>query len=232
MPKPELAPRIIADELPPVTYSRSSFDMPMRRDVLQADIPISTTRTIETNIDPRFPPKKQVQVVRGTLYHGTGSTDEKVIHGIPSFLQKKAKKTTTHSKHKSQSKHKAHSHAHAKAHSHSHAKSHAKAHSHSHAKSHAKAKVETQAKMDPLAIKAEAVGLASQAGATASNLLNIITNDPAPVSHMVLDAEVTNRREHPSIKLHEHNHHLLARNAAIRHTPQGVRAAHTIRRLG
>jgi hypothetical protein len=91
MPKPQITRRILADDLPPVTYSPTSFDMPMRKDVIQVDIPNAVIKTTEENIDPRFPPKKPVQKVTGTLYHGTGSTDERVVHGL-SFLQKKSKK--------------------------------------------------------------------------------------------------------------------------------------------
>jgi hypothetical protein len=91
MPKPQILRRVLADDLPPVTYSPTSFDMPMRKDVIQVDIPNAVIRTTEENIDPRFPPKKPVQKVTGTLYHGTGSTDEKIVHGL-SFIQKKSKK--------------------------------------------------------------------------------------------------------------------------------------------
>jgi hypothetical protein len=66
--------------------------MPMRKDVVQVDIPSATIRTTEENIDPRFPPKKPVAKVTGTLYHGTGSVDPAVVHGMPSFLQKKSRK--------------------------------------------------------------------------------------------------------------------------------------------
>lgn len=103
MPKPELSSRVIANNLPEKTYSPTSFDLPLRKDVLQTQIPSSVTRTIETNIDPRNPPKKAVTTVHGVLYHGTSSTDPKVIHGIETnFLEKsvskKSKKTNKKSR--------------------------------------------------------------------------------------------------------------------------------------
>ena len=78
-PKPEIVRRIHADELPPVTYSQSSFDMPKRQDVLQVDIPPAIIRTEEIHDDPRFPKKVPVERVHGVLFHGTGSSDPKVV---------------------------------------------------------------------------------------------------------------------------------------------------------
>lgn len=93
MPKPELIDRVIANDLPAKTYSATAFDMPLRKDVLQTQIPSSIIRTFETNIDPRNPPKKAVTSVHGVLYHGTSSTDPKVIHGFENnFLEKSAHK--------------------------------------------------------------------------------------------------------------------------------------------
>lgn len=89
MPVPEMVRRIQATDLPPVTYSQTSFDMPLRKDVIQASIPSATIRTVEENTDPRNPPKKPVHHVSHTLYHGTGSTSPEIN---PSFIQKKSKK--------------------------------------------------------------------------------------------------------------------------------------------
>jgi hypothetical protein len=82
MPKPDLGSRIIADELPQTSYSQSSFDMPKRKDVIQIDIPQATIKTTEEHEDPRFEKKRAVSRVHGTLYHGTGSTDPLVVHGL------------------------------------------------------------------------------------------------------------------------------------------------------
>jgi len=92
MPKPEAVRRILPSNLPPITLSSSSFDMPFRKDVIQSDIPSATIRTIEENIDPRFPPKKLVEKFSGNFYHGTGSVDPRVVHGLPSFLEAKKHK--------------------------------------------------------------------------------------------------------------------------------------------
>ena len=90
MPKPDLKTRIIAADLPPRTYTPTSFDNPLRKDVIQADMPTMVTRTREESSDPRSPPKRPVPKITGTLYHGTGSLDPRVVHGtIPSFIEKK-----------------------------------------------------------------------------------------------------------------------------------------------
>ena len=92
MPKPDLSTKIVAGDLPPRTYTPTSFDAPLRKDVVQADMPTMVTRTREESSDPRHPPKRAVARATGTLYHGTGSLDPKVIHGtIPSFIEKKNK---------------------------------------------------------------------------------------------------------------------------------------------
>lgn len=102
MPKPNMATRVIAKDFPAKTYSPTAWDLPLRKDVVQTQIPASVTRTIETSSDPRSPPKKAVQKVAGTLYHGTGSSDPRVIHGLePSFLQKKIRNKKTQKARKS-----------------------------------------------------------------------------------------------------------------------------------
>ena len=62
--------------------------MPQRKDVIQAQIPNSITRTIEANIDPRFPPKRTVQKLNASFVHGTQSNDENVVIN---FAEKKSK---------------------------------------------------------------------------------------------------------------------------------------------
>ncbi|MFM7856317.1 MAG: hypothetical protein ACKO96_31455, partial [Flammeovirgaceae bacterium] len=44
------------------------------------------------------------ETVSGTLFHGTGSTNENVVHGLPTFLGKSEKKVSKH--HKSRKNHK------------------------------------------------------------------------------------------------------------------------------
>jgi len=92
MPKPDLKTKIIAGDLPPRTYTPTSFDNPLRKDVIQVDLPTQIIRTREESSDPRSPPKRPVTKVTGTLYHGTGSLDPKVVHGtMPVFLEKTSK---------------------------------------------------------------------------------------------------------------------------------------------
>jgi hypothetical protein len=106
-PHNDYSERIIAKDLPEKTFSHSSFDLPNRQDVVQVDIPVGITRTIQSHIDPRFPPKKEVSVSHGTLYHNTGSVNADINHGYNeiataennqtkqnqfSFLEKKGRK--------------------------------------------------------------------------------------------------------------------------------------------
>lgn len=93
MPKPELQQRIKAFEYPEKSYTTTQFDEPKRKDVLQTEIPQMTTRTTEEVNDPRYPKKRAVEKVHGTVYHGTGSTDPAVVFGTNhSLLEKKSKK--------------------------------------------------------------------------------------------------------------------------------------------
>jgi hypothetical protein len=196
MPRPDSPTinRVIANELPPVTYSPSSFDMPMRKDVIQTDIPFARIHTVEENIDPRFPPKKPVAKVSGTLYHGTGSVEAKIVHGLPSFLEK----TKNHKR-----------------------RSAARRHHLSHCS--IKKQVESN--------KAEGLANAKAAEHKAENMMYSITDNPAPRPQMVLGVDLLNRHEQPSLRLHEHNGALHDRIERLRHTPAGVRAAHTFRKL-
>lgn len=102
MPRPEVrSTRIIAHEYDK-TYSPTAFDMPQRKDVIQAQIPNSITRKIEANIDPRFPPKITVQKLNASFVHGTHSTDENVVIN---FAEKKAKKKNLKYRNKKNTKH-------------------------------------------------------------------------------------------------------------------------------
>jgi len=98
MPKPENYNRVVADEYPSKTFSRSYFDMPLRKDVQQINIPNAVTRVTTERFDPRIPLKQPVETVSGTLFHGTGSTNENVVHGLPTFLGKSEKKISKHHK--------------------------------------------------------------------------------------------------------------------------------------
>jgi len=208
MPKPDFTQRIVPGEFPPVTWSPTSFDLPMRRDVLQTTLPKATVRTVEEHTDPRFPPKKPVQIVHGTLYHGTGSTDEKVVHGLPNFRQ------VHHSQHENPN------HGH-----HDFSSHHATGLTHAH-----DAHVPQNHELSKH--KAEALGHAKRADERATGMMNSISHHIAGGNKMILNVELQNRREKPDIQLHQHNAYLIDRLARIRNTVAGVRAAHTPRKLG
>jgi hypothetical protein len=279
MPKPEVNRKIFPNELPPVTYSPSSFDMPMRRDIVQVDIPEATIRTTEENIDPRFPPKRPVSTVTGTLYHGTGSTDVRISHGLPNFLEKKAlnnarnknKNKSVSKKNKSKKNKKSLNKSKSKKNKSKNKKckksrkslkkskskknrskknkyhlknkrnsaQHRTKNTHknkNHHKSHNKRHHKEACTPDPIVkqtanAKSEALAHAHEAENKASSMISSITNTPEGNNHIVMGVDLVNRYEQPDIKIHEHNRTLERKNAEIRNTPAGVRAAHTFSRL-
>lgn len=193
MPKPELTTRIIANDFPSKTYSPTSFDLPLRKDVIQTQIPTSVTRTFETSTDPRHPKKVAVARVTGTIYHGTGSVDPKVVHG--SFIEKKMRIKRKKISEK-------------------------------------KCKNKNFDIKDTLKAKEEGLHHARKSFDTASAMLGSITNGQVDSPHMILNIDVQNKREQPDLQIHAGNERRKHRLAALRHTPAGVRAAHTLRRLG
>jgi len=105
--------RIVAHDLPERTHSHNSFEMPKRKDVVQIDIPYSSTHTKERYWDARLPNKGPVSVVSGTQYHGSksvvaahnfGNNDVATADGpqtkdsMYAFVEKKHKKTNLKSK--------------------------------------------------------------------------------------------------------------------------------------
>ena len=66
--------RIIPNELPTTTYSKSYFDYPLRHRVEGANIPQSTTRISEYHINPWSSKKVPILTTKGTMYHNTGSS--------------------------------------------------------------------------------------------------------------------------------------------------------------
>ena len=204
MPKPDLKERIIAGDLPEKTYTKSSFDNPLRKDVIQTDIPTQITRTFEEHSDPRHPPKIPVARVAGTLYHGTGSVDPLVVHGtIPNFIEKKNNlrkkaKFTKRNKNVDQNK--------------------------------SKCRPKDFVTHDTKKLRVDGLNAAKEAYANSSAILDSI-NSPSP-PHMVLDVKTTNKREYPDVRLYENNSNLRARLNELKKTPLGAKAAHTLRRLG
>ena len=198
MPKPDLKTRIIAKDLPSKTYTGTSFDNPKRKDVVQTSLPSMTTRTVEESSDPRSAKKRPVEMVKGTVYHATGSVDPKVVFGSRhSFIEKagaKSKKTASKSK-KTASKSKK-----------------SKKDIHGEARS----------------LRVDGLHHAKEAYNRAGTMLGAITSG----SRIILDAKTTNKQEHPDIKQYENNKYLHDRVAGMRRTPHGVKAAHTLRKLG
>merc|ERR1712151_345481 len=71
---------------------------------------------------------------------------------------------------------------------------------------------------------------AKEAYANAGTMLGAITSG----SKIILDAKTTNKSEQPheELKQYENNKYLHDRVAGMRKTPHGVKAAHTVRRMG
>ena len=190
--------RIIAADLPGKTYTPTSFDSPLRKDVIQADMPTQVTRTREESSDPRSPAKRAVAKVSGTIYHGTGSHDPKVVHGtIPSFLQSNMK-VKNEKKEKNLKKRNHH-------------------------------KLSAQHFAKTRALRVDGLAAAKQAYTRSGAMLGAIgAGHP-----IILDVHTTNKREQPDhLHQYENNAYLKARVNGMRRSPHGVKAAHTIRRLG
>jgi hypothetical protein len=202
MPKPNMTTRVIAKNFPAKTYSSTAWDLPLRKDVVQTQIPASVTRTIETSSDPRSPPKKAVQKVAGTLYHGTGSSDPRVIHGLePSFIQNKMRNKKNKKAQKTKKSHKRPA-----------------------SRNTDNAMVQTSKNL-----KEQGVHHAKKAFDTSSAVLGAVG---LPTTSLVLDVKMLNKREHPDLRLYENNEVMKKRVNSLRKTPAGVRAAHTPRRFG
>jgi len=77
-------------------------------------------------------------------------------------------------------------------------------------------------------LRVDGLAAAKQAYARSGAMLGAIDASPK----IVLDVHTTNMREKPDIAQYENNAYLKARVNGMRRTPHGVKAAHTIRRLG
>jgi hypothetical protein len=80
--KPKKGDRIIANDLPGKTMSASSFDLPKRKDVLQINLPQSTTKTTSYSYNAYTTPAIAVNNLRQKAsLHGIDSVVPKVLHG-------------------------------------------------------------------------------------------------------------------------------------------------------
>jgi hypothetical protein len=77
-------------------------------------------------------------------------------------------------------------------------------------------------------LRIEGLHHAKQAYETSGVMLDSINAE----SKMILDAKSANKHEHPEIKLYQENKHLQKRINDMRRTLHGVKAAHTLRRMG
>ena len=78
-------------------------------------------------------------------------------------------------------------------------------------------------------MRVDGLAAAKQAYARSGAMLGAIDASPK----MVLDVHTTNKREQPEhLHQYENNAYLRARVNGMRRSPHGVKAAHTIRRLG
>ena len=86
-PKPTVIPKrkVIADPLPDTTYSASAYDPPKRVNVIQIDLPVSTSKHVQYEIDPRT---QLAPNVKGNTFHGI-DPEKPSRHGV--FLQKSEK---------------------------------------------------------------------------------------------------------------------------------------------
>ena len=93
MPKPERpVKRIIANEFPGKTYSKSVYDMPLQSEVIGVNLPTSRTTQVEYGVDPRYPAKTLVNSLVGHVNHNTASTLSTVNTPTVNFLEKSHKR--------------------------------------------------------------------------------------------------------------------------------------------
>jgi hypothetical protein len=209
MPKPEHYKRIIASEYPNRTYSRSfHFDVPLREEVQQIYLPNQITRVTTERFDPRRPLKQPVETYSGTLFHNTGSANDRIVTGQPNFLEK-SKKIKNKSAHKKNSNSDPISMTPEEVHGHAQTGIH-----------HARAIFDRTG--DDLAVLKN--GIAPALDRTLANNFDI-------GQRMIIPVQSANRYETPTLQLH---HNAAARQASIdeyRDTPAGVRSLNMFRRL-
>lgn len=221
MPRQDYSSRIIPHDLPPITHTPSSFDMPLRKDVAQIDIPFAATHTKETYVDPRVPLKMPVGVVSGTIYHGTGNVDPLVTHalhnnqnppiaqnhqtidavnkGLPLFVEKESKKEVKNENLRGKT---------------------------------SKAK-QADSKLTKEIQQAKHVGIAEtrRASAISGAMLDKMTRWPqGGHSDMILGIDLINKRD-PDLRLYQDNPTLRSRIHELSEHPEGVRAMNSRRAL-
>jgi hypothetical protein len=213
MPKPENYERVVAEEFPAKTFSRSYFDAPLRKDVQQINIPNAITKVTTERFDPRIPLKQPVETYSGTLLHGTGSSNTNIVHGLPTFLSKSEKKVSKVTK------------------------------NHKHRKNHRRSLDEPASQSNFLSEAQAGLAHARAAYNRSSASLGILKNGIAPPnnnklyshfdtgSKMIIPVQTKNKYEKQSILLNDNEEERQASIDAYRDTPAGVRSLNTYRRL-
>ncbi len=203
-PKPEHYNRIIAEEYPSRTFSKSIYDAPLRNEVQQIDIPNQITKVVTEKIDPRLPLKQPVETFNGPLIHNTGSTDERIVHGLPSFLEKSGK-------YKMRNLHKKNNQIPNIEQAHQHLQT---------GISHAKSVWNRSS---------EHLGILKNG--IAPHINPAILERFERGTDMIIPVQTTNKLETPSLRLYD-NHKAIQENIeALKDTPIGIRSLNTYRRL-
>jgi hypothetical protein len=73
--------RVIASELPGKTYSASSFDLPDRKNVIQINLPNSTTKTSQLSYNAYTTQTSKFNNLKATLHGISSDLDKPVYHG-------------------------------------------------------------------------------------------------------------------------------------------------------
>jgi len=210
MPKPENYERVVAEEYPSKTFSRSYFDMPLRKDVQQINIPNAITKVTTERFDPRIPLKEPVETVSGTLFHGTGSTNENIVHGLPTFLGKSEKKISKN--HKSR-------------------KHHRDDREHSEFLSDATENAQLGVAHSRATFSRATGDLGILKNGIAPPHTSKMYNHFERGTNMIIPVQTTNKLENQSLLLHDNAAERQASIDAYRDTPAGVRSLNTYRRL-
>jgi hypothetical protein len=82
MPAAPPSNKIIAKDLPAVSISGSSFDLPKRKDIVQIDLPISRQKKIQYQLDPH-----KINNFERTSYFGSARTIKPKPMSLKRFLQ-------------------------------------------------------------------------------------------------------------------------------------------------
>jgi hypothetical protein len=86
-PEEKQGERIIANDIALPTLSKSTFDLPNRKDVISLNPPMTKVTTTSTTVNLLAEPKQPVEKIEGTLFHGLPSNIEPMINHGMAFKQ-------------------------------------------------------------------------------------------------------------------------------------------------